>query len=118
MSAGVKTFIALAIADSMFAVDAQVSRRPLNVDEVKAIVADGVVSGFNPSHATTIAALEAKHGIVVPVPEKAPMIKLAVGDCLVVMSARFPRRLAEGETWTQDEVMAAQFAFGIWEVIG
>ena len=113
-----KTYIALAIADSMFAVDAQVARRPLSVEEVMVVVADGVVSGFNPSHQTTINALATKHGIVVPVPEKAPMIKLAVGDRLVVMSARFPRRLAEGEVWTQEEVNATQFAFGVWEVIG
>jgi hypothetical protein len=114
----VKTFIALAIADSMFACDAQLVRRPLTIEEVKAIVADGVMSGFNPSHMTTIAALNTKHGIVVEVPEKAPMIKLAVGDRLVVMSCRFPRRLAEGEVWTAEEVMATQFAFGVWEVTG
>lgn len=112
-----KTYVALAIADAMFAIDAKIVRRQLTVEEVMVIVADGVVSGFNPSHATTIAALEAKHGIVVPVPEKAPMIKLAVGDRLVVMSARFPRRLAEGEVWSQAEVDATQFAFGLWEVV-
>lgn len=113
-----KTYIALAMADSMFAVDARLVRNPLTVDEVKEIVAAGVVSGFNPSHQTTIQALAQKHDIVVPVPDRAPMIKLAVGDRLVVMSARFPRRLAEGETWTQEEVNATTFAFGCWEVVG
>jgi len=102
----------------MFAVDAMVQRCPMTVEEVKEVVAAGVVSGFNPTHQTTIAALAAKHDIVVPVPERAPMIKLAPGDKLIVMSARFPRRLNEGETWTQEEVMATTFAFGCWTVVG
>jgi translation initiation factor IF-1 len=113
-----KTYIGLAIADSMFAVDATINRTPMTVGEVKEIVMDGVVSGFNPSHQTTILALATKHDIVVPVPERAPMIKLAPGDRIVVMSARFPRRLSEGETWTQEEVDQTTFAFGCWTVMG
>jgi hypothetical protein len=112
-----KTYIALAIADSMFAVDASIVRNPMSVEEVKEAVVAGVVSGFNPSHQTTIQALAEKHGIVVPVPEKAPMIKLCPGDRVIVMSARFPRRLAEGEVWTQEEVDQTTFAFGVWEVM-
>jgi hypothetical protein len=109
-------FIGLAVADGMFPPTATVTRRPLAVEEVKQIVAAGVTSCCNPSHALTLEALAQKHDIVVPVPDKAPFAKLAVGDRLVVLSARFPRRLAEGETWTKEEVDAATFVFGMWEV--
>jgi hypothetical protein len=109
-------FIGLAVADSMFPATATVVRRPLDVAEVRQIVAAGVTSCCTPSHATPLVALAQTHDIVVPVPDKAPFAKLAVGDRLVVLSARFPRRLAEGEVWSKEEVDAATFVFGMWEV--
>ena len=38
------------------------------------------------------------------------------GDKVIVLSARFPRRLNEGETWTAEEVDKAEFKFGLWEI--
>jgi len=112
-------YISLAFADSMVAPDAQLKRTPLSVEQVREILSnEKIVSGLNPSHVSTISSLESKHKIIVPVPEKAPMIKLGVGDKLIIMSARFPRRLNEGETWSQEDVDKTIFAFGVWEVVG
>lgn len=110
------TYIGLAVADGMFPEACSVSRRPVSVEDVRVSVAAGIVSCCNPSHKTTLDALASKFGIVVPVPEKAPFVKLASGDSVIVMSARFSRRLAEGETWTADDVAKAEFRFGIWSV--
>lgn len=111
------TYIGLAIADGMYAEKAVASRRPLTIEEVKQMVAAGVQSCCNPSHRTTLDALTSKFGIVIPIPEKAPFVKLNPGDRVIVLSARFPRRLNEGEKWTEDDVAKAEFKFGLWEVI-
>lgn len=110
------TYVGLALADGMFSEEATASRRPLTVDEARSMVEAGVISACNPSHALTLAALRDKHGIAVPVPEKAPFVKLAPGDQLIVLSARFPRRLAEGEVWSAEDVDKAEFKFGLWTV--
>ena len=110
------TFIGLAIADSMFGTTASITRRELTVEDVKSVLDEGVTSCCNPSHSLTLDALKQKHGIEVPVPEKAPFAKLTNGDRIVVLSARFPRRLNEGEVWTEEDVQKAEFKFGIWEV--
>ena len=110
------TFIGLAIADGMFGENATVTRRPLSIDEARELIGAGVVSCCNPSHKTTLDALQTKFAITVPVPEKAPFVKLTIGDRVIVMSARFTRRLNEGETWTAEDVAKAEFKFGLWEV--
>ncbi|HAI62674.1 TPA: hypothetical protein DCL89_00395 [candidate division WWE3 bacterium] len=110
------TFVGLALADGMFSETATATRRPLTVEEAKNLVEGGVESCCNPSHRTTLDALQQKFGIVVPIPEKAPFVKLTSGDCLIVLSARFPRRLNEGETWNADDVAKAEFKFGLWEI--
>jgi len=112
-----KTYVGLAIADGMFAENAQAKRRQLTVDEAQGLIGTDVVSCCNPSHRTTLDALQQKFGITVPIPEKAPFVKLAPGDRVVVLSARFPRRLNEGETWTAEDVGKAEFKFGLWEVV-
>jgi len=89
------TYVGLAIADGMFAEAAQAKRRPLAVDEAREMIDAGVVSCCNPSHKTTLAALAVKFSISVPIPEKAPFVKLGVGDRVIVLSARFSRRLAD-----------------------
>ena len=111
------TFVGLAIADGMFPETAAATRRPLTVEEAKGLIEAGVASCCNPSHKLTLDALNTKHGIVVPVPEKAPFVSLKAGDKVIVLSARFPRRLAEGEIWTTEDVEKAMFKFGLWEVI-
>jgi hypothetical protein len=111
------TYVGLAIADGMFQESATAVRQPLTPDKAKELIETGGQSCCNPSHKSTLDALKAKFGITVPIPDKAPFVKLSVGDKVVVLSARFPRRLAEGETWTAEEIAAAEFKFGLWEVI-
>jgi hypothetical protein len=111
------TYIGLAIADGMFPSTCTISRRELNADQVKEIIMAGIVTCCNPSHQTTLKALDQKFGIVVPFRIAPVMVSLKSNDSIIVLSARFPRRLAEGETWTQADVDAAEFKFGEWLVI-
>lgn len=110
-------YFSFAIADSMFPPTCTVTRHPLTVAEAAATIRAGVVSGCNPSHAATIAALEVRHGIRVEIPAKAPIIKLAVGDCLIVFSPRGLPRLEGRHEYTEDEINGANFVFAMWEVI-
>jgi hypothetical protein len=108
-------FIGLAIADSMFAPDAFIQRKPLTVEQVKELVNEGVVSACNASHANTLQALETKHGIQVSA-QGAPKVNLTVGDSIIVMSVRGLPRLEGTTQYTDEQVAAATFAFGIWTV--
>jgi hypothetical protein len=36
---------------------------------------------------------------------------------MIVLSARFPRRLNEGEVWSKEDVDKAEFKFGFWTAI-
>jgi len=110
------TYVGLAIADGMFPDTVTASRRPLTVEQAHELIGADVVSCCNPSHRTTLDALQQKFDIAVPIPEKAPFVKLTSGDKVIVLSARFPRRLNEGETWTAEEVDKAEFKFGLWEI--
>ena len=112
-----KIYVGLAIADGMFPEAVSASRRPLTVEEAKSLIEAGVQSCCNPSHALTLDALREKYGIAVPIPEKPIFVKLSTGDKVIVLSARFPRRLNEGERWTKEEVERAEFKFGLWEVL-
>ena len=109
-------YVSLAIADGMFPEEVVAVRLPMTVREAKDFIEMGVVSCCNPSHALTLEALRTKHGISVPIPEKAPFVTLKKGDKLIVLSARFPRRLAEGEVWTAEDVDKAEFKFGYWDI--
>ncbi len=109
-------YVSLAIADGMFPEEVVAVRLPLTVREVKNFVEMGVVSCCNPSHALTLDVLRIKHDIAVPIPEKAPFVSLKKGDKVIVLSARFPRRLAEGEVWSAEDVDQAVFKFGYWDI--
>lgn len=110
-------YFSFAIADSMLPPTATATRHPLTVAEAAATIRSGVVSACNPSHAATIAALETRHGIRVEIPERAPIIKLAVGDSLIVFSPRGLPRLEGRHEYTELEIINADFVFGLWEVI-
>lgn len=111
-----KVHFGFAIADSMFAGEAVIRRLPLNVNDVRHIVARGVVSCLNPSHAPTISAMRKWFNIDVPVPEKAPIVSLETGDALVVMSVRGLPRLEGRREYTIDEIEKASFAFSLYVV--
>lgn len=111
-------YFSFAIADSMLPAYATATRRPLTVSEAAATIAGGVISACNPSHAATINALEVRHGIRVEIPERAPIIKLTDGDCLIVFSPRGLPRLEGRHEYTELEIINADFVFALWEVIG
>ena len=106
-----KVFVGLAMSSTMFSGNCEISRKVLSADEAKSILSGDIISCFNPSHIATIEALRDRFGIEVAVPEVAPKVVLGQGDSLVVLSARFSRRLNEGEKFTQEEVDSASFEF-------
>ncbi len=106
-----RVFVGLAMSSTMFSGDCTISRKVLSVEEAKRLLSENVVSCFNPSHIATIEALNTRFGIVCEIPEVAPKVSLGQGDSLIVLSARFSRRLNEGEKFTQEEVDSANFEF-------
>lgn len=107
-----KTYVGLALSSTMFSGDGLISRFALRAEEAKQLIGgEDVISCCNPSHQATIAALREKFGIEIPIPETAPKVTLEPGDLLIVLSARFSRRLSEGEKYSPEEVESAAFEF-------
>lgn len=112
------TYFGFAIADSMFPPFCSVVRAPLEVSEVRDILAkEGVVPCLNPSHVATIAAMQQKFGIAVEIPATPSKVELKEGDSLLVMSVRGLPRLTDRHEYTDDEVASAEFAFAKWSVV-
>jgi hypothetical protein len=111
-----KPFFGFAIADSMFGGDVTIVRKVLSVEEAKAEIAEGVVSALNPSHKPTIDAMQARFGINIEIPAKAPMVSLKNGDSLILMSVRGLPRLEGRHEYTEDEIAKATFAFSKYTV--
>ena len=111
-----RSFFGFGIAPSMFPETCTITRRPLTVDEVKSIVAEGVVPCLNPSHTATIAVMNTRFGIEVEIPERAPRVSLENGDRVVVMGVRGLPRLEGRHEYTDEEVENAQFSFSIFSV--
>ena len=109
-------YFGFAIADSMFPTDCTVTRRALAVDEVRALIAQGVTPCLNPSHESTIAAMRQRFGIEVPIPSTPPKVELKTEDELIVMTVRGLPRLVDRHEYTESEVAAATFVFGLWTV--
>ncbi len=108
------TYIGLAIGDSMFDLNAAISRRPLSVEEVRQL-SKTAVSCCNASHANTLAALQAKHSIEIST-VGAPKVSLRVGDSIIVLSVRGLPRLEGTAQYNDEQIANATFAFGIWTV--
>jgi hypothetical protein len=112
-----KTYFGFAIADGMFPPTCSSTREPLTVENAKEIIAAGIESCCNPSHAATIAAMKERFGIEVLVPEKPPQVALESGDAVLVMSVRgLPRLDDKRHEYTVEEIAKATFAFGLWKV--
>lgn len=112
-----KVYFGFAVADGMFANErTELVRKIVSVEEVRALVAQGVIPALNPSHIATINAMRQRFDLMVEVPERAPLVSLVEGDQLVVMSVRgLPRREGVAE-YTQAEVDSATFVFSLWTV--
>lgn len=112
-----KTFLALAIADSMFPGVCDITRRVLTIDEAKTLIAAGIESCCNRSHEASLVALKARYGIGVAVPEVPPKVALGHGDRIVVMGILGLPRLTDRHEYTADEVARAEFRFGLYSVV-
>lgn len=112
-----KTFFGFALADSMFDGHCTIERRPLGVEEAKAVVLQGVESCLNPSHKATIDAMRARFGIDVSIPESPPRVAVKVGDAVVVMGVRGLPRLTDRHEYSADEVTKATFVFTEYRVV-
>lgn len=109
-------YFGFGLADSMFPEDCIVVRSPLTVEEVKKMAVAGVLTScLNPSHAATVAVMRA-HGINVEIPVKAPIVKMVIGDSLIVMGVSGLPRLEGRHEYTEEEIQKAVFRFGIYEV--
>ncbi len=111
-----KTYFGFVLADSMFIGDCTINRRSLSVEEVKALVAQGVESCCNPSHSATINAMRSRFGIDVSIPETPPRVALGSGDSVIVMGVRGLPRLTDRHEYTEDEIAQATFNFAMYTI--
>jgi hypothetical protein len=111
-------YFGFAVADGMFVGNVTVTRKVVTVETVRELVSAGVIPALNPSHVSTIDAMQKRFGLMVEIPAKAPFVKLTTGDKLVVMSVRgLPRREGVAE-YSDAEIAQATFEFSVWEVMG
>ena len=113
-----KIFFGFAIADSMFNGDVATVRREVSADEAKGLIEAGVEPCLNPSHTATIAAMTARYGIDVKIPEAPPKVVLGHGDQLLVMGVRGLPRLTDRHEYNEEEVASATFTFSLWSIFG
>lgn len=140
-----KVYFGFAVADGMFPADCEVTRKALSLDDVKVLLAvkaedklslhsatqgrvanlgnnrfvaiEGeVISCCNSSHEATVVALKQRFGLDVAMPATPPQINLQSGDSIIVMSVRGLKRLTESRHYSEEEVKAASFVFGLWTV--
>ncbi len=112
-----KRFFGFALADSMFTGNVGITRREVSVEEVKALVAQGIESCCNPSHAATIAAMRSRFGIDVSIPETPPRVALGPGDSVVIMGVRGLPRLTDRHEYAEEEIAKATFSFTEYTII-
>ncbi len=110
------TFFGFGISDSMFSDDHMIIRKTLSPEKAKELIDKGVIPCINPSHTATIVAMEKKFDIQVEIPELAPVVKLASGDKLVIMSVRGLPRLQDRHEYTLEEIQGASWEFSVWHV--
>ncbi len=111
-----RTFFGFGIAPSMFPSDCEISTRELTPEQAKAIIAEGVEPCLNPSHKASIDAMQSRFGIEVAIPAKAPIVKLGLGDRLLVMGVSGLPRLEGRHEYTVEEIAGAKFNFSLWTV--
>ncbi len=111
-----KIYFGFALADSMFVGDCTITRREVPVEEVKALVAQGVESCCNPSHSATINAMRSRFGIDVSIPETPPRVALTPGESVIIMGVRGLPRLTDRHEYTDEEIAQANFAFATYTI--
>lgn len=111
-----KTFFGFGVAPSMFPSECLIAKRALTPEQAKGIVEEGVVPCLNPSHKASIDAMQSRFGIEVAIPAKAPVVKVEVGDRLLVMGVSGLPRLEGRHEYTEAEIAGAKFDFSLWTV--
>lgn len=114
-------YVSLALSDTMLPDRPTLNPQRVRLSPVraKALLREWggeVVSALNPSHSATIAAVKERCGVSLPVGKDAPQIVLAEGDYLLVCQAKFPRRLKEGERYSDLEIACAPISFSLWSL--
>lgn len=112
----IKTFFGFGIAPSMFPANCAINKRVLSPEEARSVVNEGVEPCLNPSHEASIAAMRSRFGINVAIPAKAPVVKLGVGERLLVMGVSGLPRLEGRHEYTEAEIAGAKFEFSLWTV--
>jgi hypothetical protein len=108
-------FFGFAIADSMFSGCHEITREQITAETARNL-APSCQSCCNASHSATLAAAEARFGIVIAA-QGAPQVSLSPGDSIVVMSVRgLPRLDASRHEYSEAEIASATFAFSRWTV--
>jgi hypothetical protein len=113
-------YFGFAIADGMFNGNVVVTRTELSIKEVKFLInnnKDNLVPCINPSHVPTINAMKFKYELDILVPEKAPIVRMKVGDKLIVMSVRGLPRLEGVHEYSEEVIEKATFNFALWELV-
>ena len=110
------TFFGFALADNMFNGDCEITRKTLTIDEVKELISRGVTPCLNPSHVTTISAMENFFSIHVKIPTTPPRVVVNSGDSVIVMGVRGLPRLTDRHEYTDSEIAEATFSFSIYTV--
>lgn len=103
-------YFGFSVADSMFPSDCVIKKQGISPEVIKDMAAD-LIPCLNPSHTATIAAMKARYGIDLPIPEKPPQVSLSLGDVLIVMSVRGLPRLTDRHEYSEEEINNASFAF-------
>jgi hypothetical protein len=116
-----KLYFGFGMADNMFPVACSAIRKELTPAEAKELLSKTEAEGnlcvcLNPSHAATIAVMQQRYLINVPIPVKAPIAKLNHFDGLLVMSVSGLPRLEGRHEYTQEEVAKATFKFALWTI--
>jgi len=111
-----KTYFGFGIAPSMFPLVCTIRKEELTPEQAKATITEGVVPCLNPSHKASIDAMQARFGIAVEIPAKAPQVLVQAGERVLVMGVMGLPRLEGRHEYTAEEVANAKFAFSLWTV--
>lgn len=116
-----KLYFGFGIADSMFNGNVTVERTELAPMVARSLIETAAKEErlqpcLNPSHAETIRVMRERYGIEVPIPTKAPVVGLSIGDSLLVMAVSGLPRLEGRHEYTKEEVDSAKFRFALWTV--
>lgn len=107
-----------AIADSMFPETCTIQKAGITEEGIKIFFSAGFTSVVNPQHKATLDAAKIRYGLEIPIPPKAPIVKLEFDDQVLVMSVRGLPRLEENRhEYTAEEIARATFTFSHYEVI-